>query len=200
MSLSSQVTVPSTNPTDVQQLASGHSQHQRRWWHPARLAVRFVIACIRGMLAVFFMLVGAVVALLVDHKAQFGPEIVRPSGIARDIIPGQSPGVQFLAETTPLFDVLPPDVRVRVCSYCMDLDVGAQIVMVDHRTFTVQQMSDALKVITALEPPSSRQPPCLGPPPIIPGDEVDSPAYVDVDRSPAWVDVDRDDKPNASRN
>ena len=195
-------TAPSTNEPKSPAVQQTVTQERctPRWWHPSRIAERLSNAFQSGVRSAFFMLVGATAVLLILPIIQARATNVRPRGVGPALAPGQSPGVQFLSELTPLFDVVSPETRVQVCFHGVDTDVGAPVVLIDHQTFTMRQFRDALKVVAALEPPVARQRPSIAASPV--STDVDAekcPVWVDVDRDPPGIEIDRATGPCSSR-
>lgn len=176
--------------------------------------MRFQDRCARAlerlMLVVLLMFVGAIVALsLVKGLGPMPAPATLRSGNPplAEIAAAQPVKLPDSAESTPSRDVTAPCVLVQGCVHLVGLDCVEDVTLIDGQTYTVRQLKDAIKVLSAmrasgftLRTAAPREQPIFASPPIVPGaDAEESPSdeYVDVVHDPGGVEVDRSSQPAA---
>lgn len=174
MSSTSQTVTSSADPasaSDVRQPGTHLTQRKPRWWSPFRVS--------HGLMRpTLFMLLGAAIVMFVPHRFQNGAAIT--GGLSPRLSVARPPGVHFLSESASIFDSFPRDSLVQVCAHVIDIEVGEQTVMVDRKTFTIQQMDEALRIVAALETSAAtpkrepaRRKRLPAPPPVVDGVAID---------------------------
>ena len=97
----------------------------------------------------FFTLLGIATGLLIAHRSQSASA---PAGGSRPRFPAtHSVGVHFLSESCSPFNSFPPDTIVNFSVTEIDLDSDEIIVVVEDKSYPIQQLRDALKIVAVLK-------------------------------------------------